>query len=53
MANLTLIIGSIIGWFIIVVIIFKVFCDRKRELEMIRDIRKDIRSVKDEIKTLK
>jgi len=50
--NLYLIIGSIVIWLIIVILIYKLFCDRYRELKLINEIKTDVKSVREEIKSL-
>jgi hypothetical protein len=53
MAHLALFLGTVSGWFVLILIIFKILCDRQKELLLIRDIKIELESVKAEIKSLK
>lgn len=44
------IIGSIIIWTLMAGVIYKLFCDRHRELGLIKEIKKDLSIIKEEIK---
>lgn len=51
--QLIFIIGSIIIWLLISIVIFKLYCDRNKELKMIRDIKHELTIVKQEVKYFK
>lgn len=47
------IIGSLIIWGLMILVIFKLFCDRQKELYIVKDIAAELTVIKHEIKTLK
>ncbi len=47
------IIGSLIIWGLMILVIFKLFCDRQNELNIVKDIAAELTVIKHEIKTLK
>jgi hypothetical protein len=53
MAHITLFLGTFLGWIVLILIVLKTLCDRQKELLLIKDIKNDIESVKEEIKSLK
>lgn len=50
--TLTFIIGTICIWLLLTVVIFKLFCDRHKELKMIKDIAAELQSVKQDVRSL-
>ena len=46
------IIGSLIIWGLMILVIFKLFCDRQKELNIVKDIAREIHVIRQEIKTL-
>jgi hypothetical protein len=48
-----LFLGGLIGWSLFVFMIVHTTCSRRKELEMIEDIKSDIEFVKEEIQKLK
>jgi hypothetical protein len=53
MAHIALFLGTVGGWFVLIIIILKILCDRQKELLLIREIKTELESVKAEIKLLK
>jgi hypothetical protein len=51
--TLTFIMVTIFIWLLLTIVIFKLFCDRHKELKMIKDIAAELKSVKMDIKSLK
>jgi hypothetical protein len=46
------IISSLIIWGLMILVIFKLFCDRQKELNIVKDIAREIHVIRQEIKTL-
>lgn len=55
MITIYLLLGKLIliTWLIIVGIVLKIVCDRKKELNIIKAINEEVKTVKEEIKRLK
>lgn len=46
------IIGTLVIWILMFVVIFKLFCDRHKELKMVREIAEELQSIRKDIKLL-
>jgi len=46
------IIGTLVIWILMFVVIFKLFCDRHKELKMVREIAVELQSIRKDIKLL-
>ena len=47
------IIGSLIIWGLMILVIFKLFCDRQKELNIVKEIASELHVIRQEIKSLK
>ena len=47
------IIGSLIIWGLMILVIFKLFCDRQKELSIVKEIARELSVIRQELKSLK
>jgi len=47
------IIGSLIIWGLMILVIFKLFCDRQKELNIVKEIASELHVIRQELKSLK
>ena len=47
------IISSLIIWGLMILVIFKLFCDRQKELSIVKEIAREIHIIRQELKSLK